>query len=93
MPVELSEPYEVPGIGTCYFRKLEPVELHLLMMDLAGDHRRAWRLWPWMIAAAACDENGTPIFTKSDRPRLEALPAHLIEPMGRVASRFNGIEV
>ncbi len=89
---DLSEPFVVPGIGTVYFRRLEPVELHRIMMGLAGDRKHSWRLWPIMVAAAACEANGDRIFDMDDVPKLEKLPSYAVEPMGRAAAKFNGIK-
>lgn len=85
----MTEPLHIPGLNEpIHFRRLNPVELHRVMMKHAGDHAGFRES---LIIASACDAEGRPVFTDADAADLGNLPGRLIDLLARVSADLNGI--
>lgn len=87
------EPVDVPEWGgRIYVRVMSARERDRYEMAMAAQRTaNAWNIRALMVACAACDEAGRPLFTLADVDALGAKSVAAVERVAEVVDRLNGL--
>ena len=81
------EDIDVPGFGPLKIKVLTAGERDRFEMQHIDENKQDFRAR--LVAATAIDERGAKIFADDDISQLSNLPAHILDPLVKVAARVN----
>ncbi|MDZ7809203.1 MAG: hypothetical protein U5L11_02490 [Arhodomonas sp.] len=84
------ERVDVPGYPPIHVRGLNGLDLDYVIQTFDGtiSEAEANRL---IVALAACDEHGTPLFERGDTAAVGEMSLAVVQAVGEAASRLNGL--
>lgn len=89
LPKFKLEAVEVPGLGTVHVRESSAGERDRFEEVSSKNPHSNFRAR--LVAASACDEQGTLLFSSADIPTLNAIPSSHLEPLIDAALKVNGM--